>query len=131
MLSEHFSEEEFACHHCGELKINPRLIELLEQLRYNIGGYPLTISSGYRCPYWNEHEGGASLSQHVLGNAADILIPEQLDSIGEFEWYANQLSFDGVGVYPRGYNGKDGWLHLDVRCGGVTTNIDDKAYWEG
>ena len=129
MLSEHFSESEFACHHCNELKINPRLIELLEQLRYNIGGFPLTISSGYRCEYWNKHEGGAEKSQHIFGNAADVLCPDGLDSLGEFKWYAYQLPFDAIGYYERGYKGKDGRLHLDVRYGGVTG--EEKIYWEG
>ena len=129
MLSEHFDESEFCCHHCSELKINPRLIELLEQLRYNIGGFPLIVSSGYRCSYWNSHEGGAKNSQHLYGNAADILCPEQLSSLGEFKWYAEQLPFDAIGYYERGHNGKDGWLHLDVRNGGTTEG--EKIYWEG
>lgn len=129
MLSEHFSESEFACHHCGELKVNPRLIELLEELRYNAGGLPLEINSGYRCPYWNEHEGGAERSQHIFGNAADVACPEHLSSLDEFKWYADQLPFDAIGYYYRGENGKEGRLHLDVRYGGITG--ENKIYWEG
>ena len=48
-ISEHFDREEFACHCCGECTIDARLIELLEQLRANIGGFPIKINSGYRC----------------------------------------------------------------------------------
>lgn len=125
MLSEHFSEEEFACHHCGELEINPRLIDLLEELRYNIGGYPLIINSGYRCEYWNAHEGGVANSQHVLGNAADVACPEELE-FGEFLWYAKQLGFDAIGIYE-----DDNFLHLDTRNGGISESEDDKIYWEG
>lgn len=38
--SEHFSAGELSCHCCGRgvEKIHPRLLELLEQLRADIGG---------------------------------------------------------------------------------------------
>ena len=120
--SEHFSEAELTCHHCGEgiNKINPRLLELLEELRSNVGG-PLEISCAYRCPYWNEQVGGVEYSQHVLGNAADIIVPDWL-TIDQFLWYTQQLPFDGRGVYRN-----DGFIHCDVREGGV----DAGDYWEG
>lgn len=115
--SEHFSEEELVCHHCGRgiEKINPRLLELLEQLRYNSGGRPIEISCAYRCDYWNRVVGGVPRSQHLLGNAADVQYPSYM-SQGEFKWYAEQLPFDGIGEYDWG-------LHLDVRDGGVGSGI--------
>ena len=121
-LSEHFDSSEFACHCCGEeTEMHPKLIEYLEQLRYNIGGYSLHINSGYRCPVHNEEVGGVPNSQHVLGTAADVARPEEL-SIGEFKWYCEQLDFDGIGVY---YDSD--FIHLDVRDGGVKAGY----YWEG
>lgn len=121
-LSEHFTVEEFACHHCGKcIDINPRLLELLEQLRKNIGGYPLHINSGYRCPEHNAEVGGVDNSQHLLGNAADIAVPRQL-TFGEFKWYVEQLPFDGVGLYHA-----DNFIHLDVRDGGIGAGY----FWEG
>ena len=58
-LNEHFTVDEFACHHCGQcITISPRLLELLEKLRRNIGGFPLHINSGYRCPVHNANVGG-------------------------------------------------------------------------
>lgn len=36
---------------------------------------PITVSSGYRSPLVNRAVGGASSSQHVLGQAADITVP--------------------------------------------------------
>ena len=120
--SEQFSEAELTCHHCceGIDKINPRLLELLEELRSNVGG-PLEISCAYRCPYWNEQVGGVEYSQHVLGNAADIIVPDWL-TIDQFLWYTQQLPFDGRGVYR-----DSGFIHCDVREGG----IDAGYYWEG
>jgi hypothetical protein len=37
--------------------------------------YPITISSGYRCKELNHLVGSSDTSQHVLGEAADISIP--------------------------------------------------------
>ena len=134
MLSEHFGKNEFWCRgqeqgtcHCNHsCKVNPRLLELLEQLRKNIGGRAIFINSGYRCPDHNSSPavGGARFSQHTAGNAADIAVPSGL-SFGEFKWYVEQLPFDGIGLYKRGEY--DGWIHVDVRDGG----IGSKIYWEG
>lgn len=125
MISEHFAKSEFWCHgqeqgtcNCHHsLEINPRLIELVEQLRSNIGGYPLYINSGYRCPMHNAAVGGVSNSQHKLGNAADIARPEHL-SFGQFQWYVEQLPFDGIGLYYVG-----DFIHCDVRDNGIGSHI--------
>lgn len=125
MLSEHFSSSEFWCHgqdqltcNCKHsLNIDYRLIELLEQLRSNIGGYPLYINSGYRCPVHNKAVGGVSNSQHILGKAADVEIPSPL-TFSEFQWYVEQLPFDGIGLYHAG-----NFIHLDVRDGGIGSHI--------
>lgn len=125
MISEHFSKSEFWCHgieqgtcNCNHsININPRLIDLVEQLRSNIGGYPLYINSGYRCPEHNAAVGGVSNSQHMLGNAADIAVPCEL-SFEQFQWYVEQLPFDGIGLY---YTGN--FIHCDVRYGGVGEHI--------
>ena len=130
MSSKYFSDAELMCHgadqgdcNCNEdtaYRINPRLLELLDQLRENVGG-PLEISCAYRCPYWNEQVGGVEYSQHVLGNAADIIVPDWL-TIDQFLWYTQQLPFDGRGVYR-----DSGFIHCDVREDGV----DAGYYWEG
>jgi len=51
-----------------------RLARGLEQVQALIG-FPLEISSGYRCPELNRRVGGASGSQHTLGMAADFICP--------------------------------------------------------
>jgi len=127
MLSEHFSESEFWCRGgdaCGcnhSLKVDPRLIELLEQLRENIGGLPLHINSGYRCETWNRCVGGVPNSQHTKGTAADVACPNGL-TMPEFLWYVEQMDWDGIGYYPYSQ-----FIHCDVREGGVGAHI----YWEG
>ena len=122
MASKYFSDDEITCNcGCGQGidQISPRLLELLDQLRENIGG-PLSVSCMYRCPSHNAEVGGVPNSQHVLGTAADCLCPDWL-TMGEFKWYCEQLPFDGIGVY---WN--QGFIHVDVRDGGIGSG----AYWE-
>ena len=52
-----------------------RLAEGLERVRILIG-FPLEISSGYRCPELNRRVGGAKTSQHAQGLAADFTCAE-------------------------------------------------------
>lgn len=51
-----------------------RTAELLERVR-EIVGKPIIVTSGYRSPAVNRAIGGATYSQHMLGQAADIVVP--------------------------------------------------------
>ena len=123
--SKYFSEDEMRCHGdgcCdgGAYNVKPRLLELLDQLRENVGG-PITATCMYRCPEHNAEVKGVPNSQHVLGEAADLACPDWL-TMGEFQWYCEQLPFDGIGVYTA-----DQFIHVDVREGGVAAGYR----WEG
>jgi len=121
--SAHFSAAELMCHgavkgHCNcgietAYKVSPRLLDLLEQLRANIGG-PIEISCAYRCPPHNAAEGGEVNSPHLGGYAADVQTPDypHCDTPEKLLWYCQQLPFDGLGIYPWG-------VHADVRDGGI------------
>ena len=128
--SEHFSAAEVSCRCCGQGEeiVHAKLLEYVERLRSDCGGYPLQCNCAYRCPKHNAEVGGVPNSQHVLGTAMDIQCPPQLD-IGEFKWYAEQIPFDAIGYYPNGYGG--GFLHVDIRYGGITTDPNGKVTWEG
>ena len=122
MLTEHFSEAEFACRCCGMLPttgISMALLLGLERLRLRIGR-PINISSGYRCPDHNRVVGGVWNSQHVKGTAADIYV----DGMGvrELANICKQI-FDGVGTYVDG-----GFVHVDMREGGA---VPGYYLWEG
>jgi len=103
-LSEHFKESEFACKHCGEVKVDKKLIELLEELRRYFG-QAVSITSGYRCELHNEAVGGARKSQHMTGKAADIKIkgitPKEVAERA-------RKTFGFVKIYKS-------WVHVDVR----------------
>lgn len=47
----------------------------LEAVRIRLGGAPLIVTSGYRSSELNRAIGGAANSQHMRGEAADIICP--------------------------------------------------------
>lgn len=60
------------------LEVVPHLVRTaqgLEAVRVRLGGAPIIISSGYRCPELNRAIGGSRTSQHMTGQAADIIVP--------------------------------------------------------
>lgn len=107
-ITEHFSQSEFQCKCCGEHKINAGLIVILEELRSHFNA-PIKISSAYRCEKHNKAVGGASNSQHVKGNAVDIVVsgipPRHVYAHLEKTPYANLL---GLGSYAT-------FTHVDLR----------------
>lgn len=86
-LSSHFSLNEFECTCCQRVKLDPRLLTILENVRAYIGK-PVIVTSGYRCYEHNRNVGGASDSDHLYGWAADIVVakmqPEELANIVGF-----------------------------------------------
>lgn len=102
-LSPHFSRHEFACRHCGAVKVTQDLVAHLELLRAFVGGRPLRIISGYRCTLHNRAVGGATASQHLAGTAVDI--PARYATAAQ----AERCGFTGIGT-------KGPWaVHLDRR----------------
>jgi uncharacterized protein YcbK (DUF882 family) len=114
-LSPHFSRKELACRCCGRLIVDPRLIEALEALR-QLGGVPIVIHAGYRCPAHNREVGGVPNSEHTRGLAADIHIPGlSLQQMYAMASEVPQFAQGGIGAYDTNF------LHVDVR--------DHRARW--
>jgi hypothetical protein len=78
---------------------------VLEPLRVALRK-PIRVSSGYRCPRVNTKIGGASKSQHMQGEAADI----QASSMGVEDLYLfiknSDLPFDQL------IQEFDNWVHI-------------------
>lgn len=111
--SPNFARKELDCK-CGcttPAHIEKELGKLardLELMRDKLG--PLGILSGYRCKARNRAVGGAALSQHMNGTAADLLVPRGRQD--EFVRAANAVPAflaGGIGVYPHG------GVHVDRR----------------
>jgi uncharacterized protein YcbK (DUF882 family) len=84
--------------------------EFLEQVRTFLGGRPITVNSGYRCPKHNAEVGGASNSFHLRAYAADItvagLTPRQVQI--ELNRAASPVASSGLGAYAT-------FTHVDRR----------------
>ena len=107
-LSANFTSKEFDCQGsgcCTETLIDEKLVQYLQKFREYFGK-PVNINSGYRCKIHNANIGGASKSNHMDGEAADIRIsgvtPLQLAQ------YAEYIGILGIGVYSWG-------IHIDTR----------------
>ena len=114
-LSNNFNLKEFdcKCNNCKKTIVDAKLVNSLQKIRdkYN---KPVIINSAYRCASHNKKVGGATLSKHVFGMAADIRIkgvaPEDIAA------YAESIGIKGIGLYPT-------FVHIDTRR--------TKSYWRG
>lgn len=116
-MSKYFTDEELRCKCCGELPpggIDPHLLDVLDDIREEVG-QPLNLSCAYRCPEHNRkvyEELGQPVvenSQHVVGTAADIIVPDGM-TVDELADIARRCGADGVGCYYYG-----GFVHVDTR----------------
>lgn len=82
-----------------------KLALLLELLRGLLGHRPIVITSGYRTPEFNKLIGGTLHSYHLLGQAADIVVPGVTHKAVS---YGAKNYFKGVILYPA-------HVHVDTR----------------
>ena len=119
-ITEHFSLEElsatshkdlqqinydFAAKRVEQLK---PLCELLEQVR-SVLGCPIIVSSGVRCPELNKEVGGATTSQHMKCEAADILPKHHTVEDAFCLVFKSSIMFDQM-ILER--SGNKTWLHI-------------------
>ena len=104
-----FEPPEFACRHCGEIFIDDRMIDGIQQVRARMDR-PLRLNSAHRCSVYNRRVGGAAHSRH-LRLALDI----DASDMGEgakrrlFE-LCREAGFGAFGFYAT-------FLHVDDREG--------------
>ncbi len=100
-ISPHFQLKQFLCkQESGWPKyilLHPKLILKLEYVisALNDGDNnvkTLFIMSGYRTPYYNKAIGNVKFSRHIFGDAADIYVDDNLDSVFD------DLNKDGKGT---------------------------------
>ena len=122
LLSEHFSLSEMLAsetaekhhiqtaekHHIPNTPLKRHITALqnlavrcLEPTRQHFG-LPIQVTSGYRCPQLNAAVKGASNSQHLEGEAADITIPRR-------HWPFCYTSSEQIA------RGASWWVHVSCR----------------
>lgn len=83
--------------------------KILDPARAKLGA-PITISSGYRSPALNTAIGGAKKSQHMVGEAAD-LVCEDMHRLWDI---LKELPFDQL-IWESRRHGTNVWIHVSHR----------------
>lgn len=87
---------------------------VLQPLRDNLG-CAVIISSGFRCAELNKKVGGRPNSQHLLGEAADFVVPQRnLKDV--FNYIKAHLPYDQL-LFEYNPSG-DRWIHVSYRADG-------------
>jgi hypothetical protein len=100
---------------------------VLDPLREHLGR-PVRISSGYRSPGVNRAVGGATTSQHLVGEAADLSVAGlSIEEVGR-AIIASAVTWDQL-IVER--SGASEWVHVSYRIGANrrdTLRFRDGAY---
>ena len=99
-----FTPDEVKCSHCGELKINSDIMDLLQQARNDLG--PLSITSGYRCSEHNNNISSTGLNgPHTTGKALDISVKDSKHRKELITYFAPKVT--GLGIAKS-------FIHIDL-----------------
>ena len=91
------------------------LISALDKIREQYGK-PIIVTSGYRCPELNKAVGGANSSQHVKGEAADLVGRNDNETRKIFETAKALGNFDQL-LYEKNSKGSI-WVHISYKASG-------------
>ena len=106
MVMRFFKEKELSCRCCGQLpplirgNIEALAENVLDPLRERYGK-PIIVNSGYRCAKHNKAVGGASNSQHMVGEAADITAGSPEGNEKLLKILLESKNFDQLIIYPK------------------------------
>lgn len=98
------------------------LISVLDKIREQYGK-PIFVTSGYRCPELNKAVGGVNSSQHVKGEAADLVGRNDDETRKIFETAKAFGQFDQL-LYEKNSKG-DIWVHISYKASGNRTMCID------
>lgn len=108
MTWKNFTLDEFACSCCGRNEIQDETIDFAQYLRDKCG-FPLIVSSGYRCPNHPEEAKKIRPGSHSRGLAADFAVTHGQARI--LAQIALGASKGGVGINQKGAGR---FVHVDV-----------------
>ena len=92
----------------AELENLKRLAEFLEDVKTALGGKPIMVSSGYRGKQVNDAVGSKDTSQHRIGCAVDIRVPQLTPDQVVRTIIASGLPYDQV------IREFDRWTHVSI-----------------
>ena len=101
--------------------------EVLDPLR-KAYGKPIRVNSGYRCPAKNKAVGGATASQHMKGEAADITAGSPEENIILAQLLVKAGKYYQCIIYVGRNDLKPRFIHVSwKRCGGNRTQLRKKV----
>ena len=129
-ICDHFNAWEFKCPHCGNIKIDERLVDKVEHIFNKLNASKCIVSSGYRCPKYDISENGFA-GRHSEGLAMDCcfydksnkLIPAKIVVCVAFDLH----ELNGIALID------DYYVHLDNRQGSTYHGDERKgnsSYWD-
>ncbi len=92
----------------SELANLKRLAAFLETVKSAVGGKPIIVNSAFRCKEVNDAVGSSDKSQHRLGCAADIRVPQMTPDEVVRAIIAAGLPYDQV------IREFDRWTHVSI-----------------
>jgi hypothetical protein len=116
-LSPHFTLEELTHTDHRELDNTPtqneisnlqRLANFLEEVKTVLGGKPIMVNSAFRSKQVNDAVGSKDTSQHRIGCAADIRVPQMTPDEVVRAVIASGLAYDQI------IREFDRWTHISV-----------------
>lgn len=117
--TQHFSIREMEVTNTGlkntvfltahSLNLQALCTAVLEPARKFIG-LPIKVNSGYRSTAVNKAVGGATYSQHMVGEAADITLGSKELNKQLFEWMQHNVEYDQL-IDEKNYR----WIHVSYK----------------
>jgi zinc D-Ala-D-Ala carboxypeptidase len=92
----------------AELENLKRLAEFLEEVKQTLGGRPIMVNSAFRSKQVNDAVGSKDSSQHRIGCAVDIRVPELTPNDVVKAVIASNLDYDQV------IREFDRWTHISI-----------------
>jgi uncharacterized protein YcbK (DUF882 family) len=111
MATEHFTDAELACK-CGCEGLPSEEIQKDLELLRDYSGHPMVISSGYRCPDYNDQVSSTGRNGPHTKGAFDVLVSGSRAHF--FVDCAMLCNWQGIGISQKGPH-SERFIHIDKR----------------
>lgn len=105
--------------------------EMMEKIRAHLGGVPIHITSGYRCPDLNRAVGSSGTSDHLKAAACDFRAPAFGTPLDICRSLVPMMSVLGIGQIIYEFT----WVHVSTRTPDKIINrvltVNGKGYVPG
>lgn len=121
---KYFNIQEFMCK-CGctmpqSVKVNiEALVDNVLDPAREVFGAPVNVSSGHRCKLRNARVGGVPNSQHMVGQASDLVTGTPAGNLHLAKIIARQGRFDQLILYVNPGCAEPQFIHVSYKRDGV------------